>query len=48
MGEEDTREVARLIVRTLGSIGDESAMSQIRDEVRQLSNRFPVPGLDEE
>ena len=48
MGEEDTREVAKLIVRTLGSIGDETAMSAIRDEVRHLSNRFPVPGLDEE
>ena len=48
MMEDDTREVAKLIVRTLGSIGDEAAMSQIRDDVRHLSNRFPVPGLDEE
>ena len=53
MGEEDTRQVARLIVRTLGSIGpdstvDHAAMSAIGDEVRHLSRRFPVPGLDDE
>ena len=53
MGEEDTRQVAKLIVRTLGSIGpdsavDHAAMSAIGDEVRQLSRRFPVPGLDDE
>jgi glycine hydroxymethyltransferase len=48
MGEEDTRQVARLIVRTLGSIGDEASMATIGDEVRHLSRQFPVPGLDDE
>jgi glycine hydroxymethyltransferase len=48
MGEADTREVAKLIVRTLGSIGDDGAMLTIADEVRHLSNKFPVPGLDDE
>ena len=48
MGEEDTRQVARLIVRTLNSINDDAAKSAIRDEVHHLSNRFPVPGLDEQ
>ncbi len=48
MTEGDTRQVAKLIVRALGSIGDDGALAQVRDEVRDLSNRFPVPGLDEE
>ena len=48
MEEEDTRQVAKLIVRILGNIGDEAAMSEIRDDVRHLSNRFPVPGLDDD
>ena len=48
MDEGDTREVARLIVRALGSIGDDAALAVIGDEVRQLSNRFPVPGLDDQ
>lgn len=48
MDEGDTREVARLIVRALGSIGDDAALAAIGDEVRQLSNRFPVPGLDDQ
>ena len=48
MGEEDTRQVAKLIVRTLNSINDDAAKSAIRDEVHHLSHRFPVPGLDEQ
>ena len=48
MGEDDARHVAKLIIRTLGSIGDDAALSAIRDEVRHLSSRFPVPGLDED
>ena len=47
MDADDARQVAKLIIRTLGSIGDEAAMSAVRDEVRQLSGRFPVPGLDD-
>jgi glycine hydroxymethyltransferase len=48
MGENDTRQVSKLIVRTLSNIGDESALSVVGDEVRELGGRFPVPGLDEE
>ena len=47
MDADDARQVAKLIIRALGSIGDEAAMSAVRDEVRQLSGRFPVPGLDD-
>ena len=48
MAADDARQVAKLIIRALGSIGDEAAMSTVRDEVRQLSGRFPVPGLDDD
>ena len=48
MDADDARQVAKLIIRALGSIGDEAAMSAVRDEVRQLSGRFPVPGLDDD
>ena len=48
MDADDARQVAKLIIRALGSIGDEAAMSTVRDEVRQLSGRFPVPGLDDD
>ena len=47
LGAEDTRQVARLIVRALGSIGDDEALSAIDEEVQHLSNKFPVPGLDD-
>ena len=48
MDADDARQVAKLIIRALGSIGDEGAMSAVREEVRQLSGRFPVPGLDDD
>ena len=48
MGEDDTRQVARLIVRTLSGIGDAAALTAVSDEVQQLGNKFPVPGLDDE
>ena len=48
MDADDARQVAKLIIRALGSIGNEAAMSTVRDEVRQLSGRFPVPGLDDD
>ena len=47
MDEDDTRAVARLIVRALSAIDDDAALSAIADEVRHLSGRFPVPGLDD-
>ena len=48
MDEDDARQVARLIVRTLSAVGDDAAKSVIADEVRHLAGKFPVPGLDDE
>jgi glycine hydroxymethyltransferase len=47
MGEDDTRQVTKLIVRALSSIGDDEALAAIGDEVRHLAGKFPVPGLDD-
>ena len=48
MDEDDARQVARLIIRTLSAGGDDAAKSVIADEVRHLAGKFPVPGLDDE
>ena len=48
MDEDDARQVARLIIRTLSAVGNDAAKSVIADEVRHLAGKFPVPGLDDE
>lgn len=44
--EEDTKEVAHLIVRVLTSGGDEQVKREVSRAVKELTSRFPVPGLD--
>ena len=44
--EEDTKEAARLILRVVTNMGDEGVMQQVADEVKELTGKFPVPGLD--
>ena len=44
--EEDTKEVAHLIVRVLTSAGDEQVKREVSRAVKELTSRFPVPGLD--
>ncbi len=46
-GVEECQKVAQLLVRTLNSKGDDSALNAIADEVGQLTAGFPVPGLDD-
>jgi glycine hydroxymethyltransferase len=46
--EDDCRTVARLVVETLSAPDDEANLSRIRDEVRHLTSRFPVPGVPAE
>ena len=45
-GETETRLVARLIVEALTSLGDDKVQQRVADEVKQITSRFPVPGLD--
>jgi glycine hydroxymethyltransferase len=44
--EAEVTQVARLIVRVLTNLGNESVTQQVKQEVRELTARFPVPGLD--
>ena len=44
--EAAVKEVAQLIIKTLTNLEDESAHRQVAAEVKELTSRFPVPGLD--
>ncbi len=44
--EAAVKEVARLIIKTLTNMQDESVHRQVGEEVKELTGRFPVPGLD--
>ena len=44
--EDDVKEVARLIVRVLANLKNEEVKEQVKGEVKKLTARFPVPGLD--
>jgi glycine hydroxymethyltransferase len=44
--EEDVKQVAQLIVRVLTHKKDEKVKQQVNQEVKELTSRFPVPGLD--
>ena len=46
-GESEMKEVAAFIVRRFSNLGDEAVAREVRDGVRQLASRFPVPGLDD-
>ena len=42
---EEIKRVASLIVKVLSSSGDENVRKQVRREVREMCQQFPVPGL---
>lgn len=46
-GREETRYVANLIAAILHAPEDEALHRRTADEVRQLTARFPVPGIDD-
>ncbi len=46
-GEAETRRVGGMILEILQDIGDAAAQARIREEVLELTSRFPVPGLDD-
>ena len=45
-GNKESEKVAKLILRTLDNLGNESVEKDIRNEVEDLTSRFPVPGID--
>ena len=44
--EGEAKEVARLIIRVLTNMEDEEVRHQVKQQVEELTSRFPVPGLD--
>jgi glycine hydroxymethyltransferase len=44
-GIEEMKHVASLIVKVLSHSGDKRAQEQVCQEVREMCQRFPIPGL---
>jgi len=44
---EEMKRIASLIIKVLTNIGDLNVKKQVRDEVSQICQRFPVPGIDD-
>ena len=47
MGSEETGRVASMVGRILTNIEDEEVHRQVASEVKELTSRFPVPGIDD-
>ncbi len=45
-GKEEMKHIASLVVRVLNNIGDLDTENQVKKEVSQICQRFPVPGID--
>jgi glycine hydroxymethyltransferase len=44
-GIEEMKRIASLIVKVLSTSGDKRAQEQVRQEVREMCQQFPIPGL---
>ena len=44
-GKEEMKRIAALMVTVINNIGDESVQNQVRQEVKQMCSRFPLPGV---
>ena len=46
-GSEEMKQIASLIVKVITNIGDDNIQRQVREEVGQICQRFPTPGIDD-
>ena len=46
-GREEMRQIAALIVKVITNPGDQHIQNQARQEVGQICQRFPMPGIDD-
>jgi glycine hydroxymethyltransferase len=44
-GTEEMKRIASLIVKVLSTTGDKRAQEQVRQEVQEMCQQFPIPGL---
>ena len=45
-GQEEMKLIAALIVKVINNPGNQNIQNQVRQEVGQICQRFPVPGID--
>lgn len=45
-GTEEMKRIASLIAKVLSPSGDKRAQEQVRQEVREMCQQFPIPGLE--
>jgi glycine hydroxymethyltransferase len=45
-GPQEMQQVAHLVAKTLKNIGDETVFAKVRADVKALTSRFPVPGIN--
>jgi len=43
--DKEMKLIARLIVRVLSNLGDEKIYDEVRQQVSEICNGFPVPGI---
>ena len=46
-GKEEMKQIASLIVRVINNMGNSDIENQVNQEVRQMCQRFPVPGIND-
>jgi len=46
-GGEEMKHIASLIIKVITNIGNDSIQSQVSQEVSQICQRFPAPGIDD-
>ena len=44
--QPEMKQIAAWIIKIIGNLGDTSVEAQVRDEVKQMCSRFPVPSID--
>jgi glycine hydroxymethyltransferase len=47
LGPEEMKRLAESIVRVIKNIDDTAVAAEVKEEVRQIGTRFPVPGIDD-
>jgi glycine hydroxymethyltransferase len=47
LGPEEMKRLAELIVRVIENINDAAVATEVKEEVRQIGARFPVPGIED-
>jgi glycine hydroxymethyltransferase len=46
-GKEEMKQIAGLIVKVIRHVEDQKVIDEVRQEVMQMCQRFPVPGISE-